>query len=352
MAIISGSGVISDSADGNFFDASIEILKIGVPALNSAVMQGTVAGFSTGGRVPTGGNSNIEKFPFSISSGTSTDIADLIYARAYTSGQSSSDNGFNVGGQFYGSGYPGPFFTSFIEKFPFSISSGTGTEVGSLITPRLRSEGTSSPNNGFVTGGTTPSVAGLVLAIDTFPFTISSGTATDAGDLSIPMSATVEHASSDNGFLSGSAAPTVEPRGLSTIQKFPFVISGATGTDVGDLSIQKSAGYGQSSATDGFNSGGVSWNPSSPTNFDHTTQIDKFPFSISSGTSTDVGDLNLIMQLGSSQNSFVDGFMTGGAGQNGSPISDMQKFPFANAVSSTNVGDLIQSTTDNSGHQD
>ena len=48
MAIYSGSGFISDSADGTFSEVSIGTLKIRISSLTPP-LQGTVAGFTSGG---------------------------------------------------------------------------------------------------------------------------------------------------------------------------------------------------------------------------------------------------------------------------------------------------------------
>ena len=94
---------------------------------------GTVAGFTSGGYShPNTAQSRIEKFPFSISSGTATDVGDLSQNKEFTSGASSNTDGFVLGGGDY------PFTThplSGIDKFPFSISSGNGTNVGDINSP-------------------------------------------------------------------------------------------------------------------------------------------------------------------------------------------------------------------------
>ena len=86
MAIYSGSGFISDSADGTFSEVSIGTLKIRISSLTPP-LQGTVAGFTSGGFTGSIRVTTIDKFPFSQTSGTATDVGDLSQARNSVTGQ-------------------------------------------------------------------------------------------------------------------------------------------------------------------------------------------------------------------------------------------------------------------------
>ena len=174
MAITSGNGSISDSADGSFLGADIGSLKIGIPSPPTSPLQGAVAGFASGGDIPPR-VTTIDKFPFSQTSGTATDIGDLSQARYAAAGQSSETDGFTSGG------LTPTGRVNTIDKFPFSQTSGTATDIGNLSQKRNNIAGQSSETAGFTSGGSVPSI---VTTIDKFPFTISSGTATDIGDLS------------------------------------------------------------------------------------------------------------------------------------------------------------------------
>ena len=70
----------------------------------------------------------------------------------------------------------------------------------------------------------------------------------------------------------------------NTIDKFPFA-SNANATDVGDLTVGRYSGAGQSSTASGYASGGT-FAPTYP----NSNIIDKFPFA-SNANATDVGDL-------------------------------------------------------------
>ena len=84
-----------------------------------------------------------------------------------------------------------------------------------------------------------------------------------------------------SGYTSGGDTPSAK---VNTIDKFPFAIGGGTGTDVGNLTVARTAGAGHSSSVSGYTSGGD--NPSK------RNEIDKFPFS-SDANATDVGDLTV-----------------------------------------------------------
>ena len=156
-----------------------------------------------------------------------------------------------------------------IDKFPFTISSGTATDVGSLSVGRQQLAGVSGVSDGFSVAGLPQPSPGT--RIDKWPFAISSGTATNVGDVPVTGRDRTGHNSRTDGFTAGGRGPTF----FTQIDKFPFSISSGTATDVGDLSAAKDNGAGASSITDGFVAGGrLSSGP-------RTTAIDKFPFSIS-----------------------------------------------------------------------
>ena len=135
---------------------------------------GTVAGFTSGGAIPTR-VTTIDKFPFSQTSGTATDVGDLSQARVLAAGQSSSTEGFSSGGFV-------PAEVTTIDKFPFSQTSGIATYIGDLSQARRLVAGQSSTTDGFTSGGYTGSIR--VTTIDKFPFSQTSGTTADIGDLS------------------------------------------------------------------------------------------------------------------------------------------------------------------------
>ena len=180
----------------------------------------------------------------------------------------------------------------------------------------------SSVTDGYVSGGNVGQTKYSV--IQKYPFAISSGTTVDTGgDLLAGKNSGSAHDSRDDAFISGANTGAPEYRS-STIEKFPFSISSGTSSNVGDLSEEVDGAHGLSSPTDGFSvHGELDTFPS------YTTSIKKFPFAISSGSSTTVGNLDAARVSTPGGNSSVtEGFVSGGYLQ---PIyqTDIWKFPFA-----------------------
>jgi len=182
--------------------------------------------------------------------------------------------------------------------------------------------------SGYTSGGTPPTSN----VIDKFPFS-SDGNATDVGDLSVARYAAAGQSSADNGYSSGGYAPTNPPTpAQNIIDKFPFS-SDANATDAGDLTVGRARLSGQSSENNGYSSGGQSPH-SSPT---VTNIIDKFPFA-SDGNATDVGDITAARYDGTAQSSSDNGYTSGGIP--GPNLTVIDKFPFASDANATDVGDL------------
>ena len=205
-------------------------------------------------------------------------------ARVGAAGQSSATDGFVSGGQ-----APAAIVTGRIDKFPFSTPFTTATDAGALSQARVNIAGQSSVTEGFTSGGYQPPSTVYLATIDKFPFSAASPfTATSAGALSLARVVAAGQSSATDGFVSGgniwkSAPNTVSE--LSTINKFPFSAPFTTATNVGSLSQARNA-IGQSSMTEGFTTGGRVEAIGS------VGTIDKFPFTAPFTTATNVGSLS------------------------------------------------------------
>lgn len=297
--------------------------------------QGEIAGFYSGGSDP--GNirvSTIQKFPISISSGTTTDVGNIFDEDEDFASASSDTEGFHIGGTIFH-----PLSRRQMGKFPFAISSGTGTFIGTLAIGVYTNAGHQSTTDGFSSGGFDYNTL-----IEKFPFAISSGTAADVGDLTVGRRYVAGHSSSTDGFTSsgqGNPGPVQVP----VIDKFPFAISGGTATDVGDLVRGKYTATGHSSSTDGFNTGGDV--------FSASAQIVKFPFAISGGTGTDVGDLSTGQRDELAGATSITDAFSGGGDISNTRTNIHDKFPFAiSSGTATDVGDLTVAIKALRGHQD
>ena len=352
QAISFGSKKLFTRADGS---AIVFSGTLGCALDSSDVFgQGSTSGFTSGGSLspPATWYSTIDKFPFSISSGTATDVGDLTETKSSLAGHSSSTDGFTSGGY-----APGDTVGEVkIEKFPFSISSGTATHFSDLTTTKMECTGHSSATDGFTSGGNSPltnSAENRISTIEKFSFSIG-GTAVDVGDLSDLTThlGGVGQQSQTDAFITGGMGGIGAIVG--DIKKFPFSIVRGRSTTVGTLGVSIIARAGaQSSSTDGFISGGSTAFPANPGETDH---ISKFPFSIISGTTTSVGALS--SGTGSrynlaSHSSTTDGFASGGKNASAAELTDIDKFPFSiSSGNATDVGDLSEARTLLAGHQD
>ena len=226
----------------------------------------TTHGYNAGGYSPSNSayRNDIVKYPFAISSGTSTDVGDLTNTGAM-GGASSPTHGYSFGAEPQ---------VNVIQKFS-TASDGNATDVGDLFNPNKFMGGASSSTHGYSAGGRTPP-PGHTDTIEKFSFT-SDGNATDVGNLANPVYDTTANSSSTHGYVNGGAAI---PGEQVNIIKWSFASDG-NGTDVGDNTSARTNLAGHNSTEHGYASGGTSQNV-----------IDRFPFA-ADGNATDVGDLRV-----------------------------------------------------------
>ena len=186
--------------------------------------------------------------------------------------------------------------------------------------------------SGYMSGG--QAAPSRVDTIDKWSFS-SDGNATDVGDLTLARERGSGQSSGVSGYASGGVNPTLPTVNANVIDKFPFAADG-NATDVGDLTGTFRTNAGQSSENHGYSSGGHDGSA-------FTNVIQKFSFA-SDGNATDVGDRTIIGQSATGQNSTTSGYTSGGVG--GSPPSPtngaiIDKFPFSTDTNATDVGDLF-----------
>ena len=223
-------------------------------------------GYNAGGYSPSNSayRNDIVKYPFAISSGTSTDVGDLTNTGAM-GGASSPTHGYSLGAEPQ---------VNVIQKFS-TASDGNATDVGDLFNPNKFMAGASSSTHGYSAGGRTPP-PGHTDTIEKFSFS-SDGNATDVGNLANPVYDTTANSSSTHGYVNGGQAI---PGEQVNIIKWSFASDG-NGTDVGDNTLARTNLAGHNSTEHGYASGGTSQNV-----------IDRFPFA-ADGNATDVGDLRV-----------------------------------------------------------
>jgi hypothetical protein len=250
--------------------------------------------------------------------------------------------------------------SSLINKFPFATDA-NATDVGDLYVERGLICGQSSDASGYTSGGYTNNPFPYPITynnIEKFPFAADSGaTATDVGDLTVARSLGAGQSSNVSGYTSGGyAAPPF--RSSNVIDKFPFATD-ANATDVGDLTLARRGAAGQSSDVSGYTSGGQrAPQPSPPIGTFLVNNIDKFPFA-SNSNATDVGDLTVLTAYTAGQSSTVSGYTSGGYARTPpglpaptTPVTRrniIEKFPFATNDNSTDIGDLTVARSSVSG---
>ena len=314
-------------------------------------IQGSSYGFTAGGYFngynvpqPASAQDVIDRFPFTTFS-TATDVGDLAAAIYDTAGQSSSTHGY-VSGGFQET--PTIAYTNNIQKYPFAQSSGTATNVGTMTQTKYRAVGTSSETHGYNAAGLLPwpSSPPTTNVIEKFPFA-SDGSSSDVGDVTYIGWGKAPASSSSHGYSAGYFS------GGNIIEKHSFAADG-NATDVGDLAYGRSRIAGQSSVTDGYASG-----HQGPTSQQY---IQKFSFG-SDGNATSVGTLAPGAPYNrntTGQSATAAGYVSGGEygpppGTYSSLFTDynvIHRFPFAiTSGSASDVGDLSQARNRMSGHQ-
>lgn len=262
------------TADANATDVGDVI----VDRSASAGQQSYTHGYASGGYIGPLYANEIEKMPFA-SEGTGSDVGDLTTLKGSPGGTSSAEYGYVASGTTGGV----PPFTSSIDRFPFA-SDTNATNIGSIVTARYDHTGISSTGYGYSAGGSNPADSNV---IDRFPFSAPFATSSDMGDLTVAKRRVMGQGDASYGYVSGGHPGPSSPTAVNVVERFPFSSPFTTATDTGDLSLARSAGATSSSVVSGYTAGGnIVPSPVASTNV-----IDKFPFVGSWTTATDVGDL-------------------------------------------------------------
>ena len=191
-------------------------------------------------------------------------------------------------------------------------------------------------NFGYSLGGIGPGTA--VNTIQKFSFTADEN-ATDVADLTESVRQHTGAYSSTDAFRHGGYVSSE----VSTIDKFNFA-SGANAADFGDFPAVGRYGSGNSGPTHGYQAGGLP----APNSFGSggNNKIVKYPFAAGSITTSAVGDLSGAAQYLNANASETNGYFMAISG-----ASDViEKFPFASDGDTTDVGDLLDATSDGRTH--
>ena len=227
-----------------------------IPALNSgslyppsnsyfqkhSAIQSTTDAFVDSGRQtpPATYFADIHKFPFSSENAWADTGANLANARWYANNTASTTHGYSHAGKWNPASSPNsPLYSTDIQKYPFSISSGTSSTVGTngMSSWGMSSGGASSSTHGYIIGGwESDGASSDTTVMHKYSFS-SDGNSAFVGSITEPGGAygmgnsnSPTHGYSHGGGYVGS--PSFGSR--NTIENFPFS-SDSNASDVGDL---------------------------------------------------------------------------------------------------------------------
>jgi hypothetical protein len=164
----------------------------------------------------------IQKFPFASDDNSTDTGGDMYGAVSNASWSTSTTHGYIAGGN-TPFGWGGP-----IVKYPFAISSGTTSDVGNTIgNTRPASAGTQSDTHGYIHGQYLQPGNQASNRIEKYSFT-SDGNSTDVGDQTSGANNRTGSSSTTHGY-----AANGNPTGGEIIEKYSFASDGNS-TDVGD----------------------------------------------------------------------------------------------------------------------
>ena len=281
--------------------------------------QGTQFGYMAGGN-PT--HDTIQKYSFSADQ-DATDVGNLPFTTAYTCGSTSVTHGYE-GGTVSPAGH--------INKYSYA-SDGDATKSGELGVSQTDRVGSSSNGSyGFWHGSGSPYSAPAGDAITKTTWASDGDSVDTGGDLSATRFAVGGHSSATHGYSSG--GDTISGAKIDVIEKYAFSISTGTASDVGNLTGTKRDQDCQSSTDYGY--AGAATGGSAP-----ATRIDRFAFA-SDGDSTDWGTLGITVHHPTGNSSTTHGY-TGGSGHE-PYLNHIQKIAFASAGTAADIGDLTITT--------
>ena len=225
-----------------------------------------------------------------------------------------------------------------IGKYSFSTD-GNSTNVGTLTVARDRGAGASSDTYSYSAGGAVPNAN----TIDKMSFS-AEGSSSDVGDLTNDGSWAGQH-SATHGYASGVKSYAIPASTvLNRINKYSFSTDG-NATNIGDLTVARYDGAGNSTETHGYMIGGADAIPS--TNNQQNT-IDKWSFS-SDGNAVDVGDLFEGFNGNTGTSSDTHGYSFTGRGADNNYSDHIAKYSFASGGNAADIANATVATQGNCG---
>ena len=282
---------------------------------------GTQFGYSTGGHGASGGQNQIDKHSF-VSDGNAIDVGDILVGVHANCGAQDTTHGYIAGGATINT----------IQRISFA-SDGNASSVGTLTLQRGSHAGASSTTHGYAAGGdsaaTSPTNSGINV-IEKYAFSASTS-GSDVGDLSANRTSVSGCTSTTHGYIRGGRIGGPGAATYNIIERYPFA-SDTNASDVGDMvAIGTNCGYnGQNSETHGYITGGEGTG--------NATRLQKHAFA-SSANATEIGSLAFGALPGAGQSSTTNGY-TCGSGDSAPATNHIQKFSFVSDGNASDIGDL------------
>jgi len=184
--------------------------------------------------------------------------------------------------------------------------------------------------------------AGITSSVDRFPFSVTPATSTSVGNISVAQGVSGGNSDISNGV----GYQTIGSLSTDNLESFPYSSPFTTGTDVGLITgtnVNRANSQAMQSSSDGYlstlNTAGAG-----------DGNIQSFPFSSPFTTTTQLGDLVADVFLAGAAYSSTDGYMMGGRTGGNIARNDIQSFPFASPFTiTTDVGNLTLSVNLSSG---
>ena len=231
------------------------------------------------------------------------------------SGGSSDANSFVIGGS---DNYGAWSFSTvsnhenWIQHFDNTLTSGNATDIGDMVSATAGNAGVRGPNYGYSGGGARASNyhSNNVEYID---LASTSQNGTDKGDLNVSKSQSGGLSGPNYGYFCGGRTGTLTE--TNAIEYMDNDATSGNGTDKGDMQAARGC-VGVSGATYGFMGMQVAWRYDGGTKsnvVDYYNTIDYMDIDTTTGNSSDKGDLNVIRGLGAGVYGSTYGYFCGGS---------------------------------------
>jgi len=281
-------------------------------------------GYSTGGHGAPGNVNIIDKHSFASDS-SAMDVGDLLAGNNANTGTQDATHGYILGGN------EGPVVNR-IQRFSFATGGNTSS-VGTLTIARGIHAGASSTTHGYAAGGDSAATAPVnsgINVIEKVAFSASTS-GSDVGDISGNRTSVSGCMSETHGYIRGGRIGGPGATNYNIIERWPFA-SDTNATDVGDMvALGTNCGFnGQNSKTHGYITGGEGTG--------NANRLQKHAFA-SSANATEIGSLATPALPGAGQSSSTNGYVCG-SGDSAPATGHILKFSFVSDGNGTDIGDL------------